>query len=73
MLPKLAHRHGLAANESKDLIDALAIQVELIEPQPIQESDLADANDLAVLGTRIAAQQVEQATVLITGDKALLA
>lgn len=73
VLPKLAHRHGLGASEIEDLIDALAMQVELVEPETIDEPDLADANDLPVLGTLIAAQQKGQATALITGDKALLA
>jgi putative PIN family toxin of toxin-antitoxin system len=73
VLPKLAHRHGLGANEIEDLIDALAIQVDLVEPEAIDEPDLADANDLPVLGTLVAAQREEQTTVLITGDKVLLA
>lgn len=65
VLPKLAHRHSFGANEVEDLIDALAIQVEMV--------DLTDVNDLPVLGTLIAAVQGDPATLLITGDKALLA
>jgi predicted nucleic acid-binding protein len=73
VLPKLAHRHGLGADEIDDLIDALAIQAELVAPEDAGLPGLADANDLPVLGTLIAAQQGGQASVLITGDKALLA
>jgi len=73
VLPKLAHRHGLGANEIDDLIDALAIQAELVEPEATGEPELADASDQPVLGTLIAALHGTQADVLITGDKALLA
>lgn len=73
VLPKLAHRHGLGANEVDDLIDVLAIQAELVKPETIDEPDLADANDLPVVGTLIAALRTGQADWLITGDKALLA
>ena len=73
VLPKLAHRHGLGLNEVDDLIDALAIQAELVEPEVVGMPGLTDANDLPVLGTLIAAQQGGQVSVLITGDKALLA
>jgi hypothetical protein len=34
-----------------DLIDALAIHAELVEPQVVRDSDLSDRNDLPVLGT----------------------
>ncbi len=73
VLPELAHRHSFGANEVEDLIDALAIQVEMVEPEAIDEPDLTDVNDLPVLGTLIAAVQGDPATLLITGDKALLA
>lgn len=73
VLPRLAHRHGLGAHEVEDLIEALAIQVEAVEPAALDDPDLVDTNDLPVLGTLVAAQREEQATVLITGDKALLA
>jgi len=73
VLPKLAHRHGLGANEIDDLIDALSIQAELVEPETVDEPALADANDQPVLGTLIAALHSGQAEVLITGDKGLLA
>jgi len=73
VLPKLAHRHGFNANEIDDLIDALSIQVELVEPAAVDEPELADPNDQPVLGTLIAALHGAQAEVLITGDPALLA
>jgi putative PIN family toxin of toxin-antitoxin system len=73
VLPKLAHRHGLSANEIDDLIDALSIQAELVEPEAVDEPELTDANDRPVLGTLIAALHGAQAEGLITGDKALLA
>ncbi|MDD1650200.1 MAG: putative toxin-antitoxin system toxin component, PIN family [Methylococcaceae bacterium] len=73
VLPKLAHRHGLGANDIDDLIDTLSIMAELIEPAAIDDPELADANDQPVLGTLIAALRSGQAQVLVTGDKALLA
>lgn len=73
VLPKLTHRHGLGANEIDDLIDALAIQAELVEPEELDEPALTDANDQPVLGTLIAVLRTGQADRLITGDKALLA
>lgn len=73
VLPKLAHRHGLSENEIDDLVDALSIQAELVEPEAANEPELADTNDQPVLGTLIAALHGAQAEVLITGDKALLA
>jgi putative PIN family toxin of toxin-antitoxin system len=72
-LPRLSHRHGLDQAASDDLIDALTILVELVEPQVVRDSDLSDRNDLPVLGTLLAALQLGSAQVLITGDKALLA
>lgn len=73
VLPKLAHRHGLGATEIDDLVDALAIQAELVEPEAMDEPALGDINDQPVLGTLIAARRTGQADFLITGDKALLA
>jgi putative PIN family toxin of toxin-antitoxin system len=73
VLPKLAHRHGLSADEIDDLIDALAIQADFVESEAIDDPKLTDANDQPVLGTLIAALRGAQADVLITGDKALLA
>src|SRR3972149_240936 len=49
VLPRLAHRHGLTLAEIDDLVDALSIQAEVIEPLPSAEPDLRDVNDLPVL------------------------
>ena len=73
VLPRLAHRHGLGPNDINDLIDALSIQAELVEPEAVSEPALADAADLPVLGTLLAALRSGQAQALIIGDKALLA
>lgn len=73
VLPKLAHRHGLGPAKIEDLIDALAIQAEMVEPEVVDDLDLGDATDQPVLGTLVAALRAVQADVLITGDKALLA
>ena len=73
VLPKLADRHGLDENDVNDLIDALSIMADLVEPETIDDPDLSDVNDQPVLGTLIAALRSRQAQVLITGDKALLA
>lgn len=73
VLPRLAHRHGLTEAEIDDLVDALSIQAEVIEPLPDVETDLRDINDQPVLGTFLAAIKTTGADYLITGDKDLLA
>lgn len=73
VLPRLAHRHGLTAAEIDDLVDALSIQAEVIEPLPGVEPDLRDIDDQPVLGTFLAAIKSSGADYLITGDKDLLA
>ena len=55
VLPRLAHRHGLSAHEIDDLIDALAIQAEVVEPEIVLDPELTDEYDQPVLGTLIAA------------------
>ncbi|MDN5848221.1 MAG: PIN domain-containing protein [Nitrococcus sp.] len=73
VLPSLAHRHGLGPNDIDDLIDALSIQADLVEPESVAEPGLTDAADQPVLGTLISALRNGQAQTLVTGDKALLA
>lgn len=73
VLPRLASRHGLSATEIDDLVDILAIQAAVIEPEPTSDPELRDANDLPVLGTLLAALTAGSADYLITGDKDLLA
>lgn len=73
VLPRLAHRHGLTLAEIDDLVDALSIQAEVIEPLPGVEPDLRDADDQPVLGTLLAALKTAEVNYLITGDKDLLA
>jgi putative PIN family toxin of toxin-antitoxin system len=72
VLPKLAHRHGLSPHEIDDLIDALSILAEVVEPEAIFETDLVDAGDLPILGTLVVAQRIGLVQALVTGDKALL-
>lgn len=73
VLPKLAHRHGLSAAEIEDLVDALSIQAEVIEPLATDAPALRDADDRPVLGTLLAALQGSGADYLVTGDRDLLA
>ena len=73
VLPRLVHRHGLTLTEIDDLVDALSIQAEIIEPQPSAEPNLRDVDDQPVLGTLLAALNASAADYLITGDKDLLA
>ncbi len=73
VLPRLAHRHGLSMAEIDDLVDALSIQAEVIEPLPVAEQDLRDVDDQPVLGTLLAALKTSGADYLLTGDKDLLA
>jgi putative PIN family toxin of toxin-antitoxin system len=72
VLPRLSHRHGLATAEIDDLIDALSIQAEIIDPLPAPEPVLRDVKDQPVLGTLVAAIESSGADYLITGDKDLL-
>lgn len=73
VLPRLAHRHGLTLAEIDDLVDALSIQAEVIEPLPGVEPDLRDADDQPVLGTLLAVLKTSGVNYLITSDKDLLA
>lgn len=73
VLPRLAHRHGLTATEIEDLVDALAIQAEVIEPLPDADPALRDVADQPILGTLLAALQGSRADYLVTGDHDLLA
>jgi putative PIN family toxin of toxin-antitoxin system len=66
VLLRLAHRHGLSAHEIDDLIDALSIPAELVDPDDVEEGELADAADLPVLGTLVAAQSLGLAKALVT-------
>lgn len=68
VLPRLRARHGLNDAEIADLVDCLAFEAELVEPDPSIEPALTDAFDQPVLGTLRSAH----ADALITGDKALL-
>ena len=72
VLPRLANRHGLTLTEIEDLVDAISIQAEIIEPVPCSEPDLRDVDDLPVLGTLLAALKTSGVDYLITGDKDLL-
>lgn len=73
VLPRLTQRHGLTLVEIDDLVDALSIQAEIIEPLPRLEPDLRDADDQPVLATLLAALNASSADYLVTGDKDLLA
>lgn len=69
VLPKLAHRHGMNAQEMADLVDILAFQADIVEPDNSLEPRLTDPMDQPVLNTWRAAQT----DYLLTGDKARLA
>lgn len=69
VLPRLRARHGLTNAEIADLVDCLAFEAELIEPDTELDAELTDAFDQPVLGTL----RSSAADALITGDKALLA
>lgn len=73
VLPRLAHRHALTLAEIDDLVDALSITAEVIEPLATVEPELRDVNDLPVLGTLLAALKTSGADYLVAGDKDLLA
>jgi putative PIN family toxin of toxin-antitoxin system len=73
VLPRLPNRHGLTLADIDDLVDALSIQAEIIEPLPSVESTLRDVDDQPVPGTLLAAIETSGADYLIIGDKDLLA
>lgn len=68
VLPRLNHRLKWEPTEFAELIDILAIEAELIEPEALESDVARDAADVPVLGTLMAAK----ADYLITGDKDLL-
>jgi putative PIN family toxin of toxin-antitoxin system len=72
VLPRLANRHGLTSAEIEDLVDALSLQAEIIEPLPVADPELRDIDDQPVLGTLLAALKISDVNYLITGDKDLL-
>lgn len=72
VLPRLEQRHGLTVGEVDDLVDALAIQADIIDPLPTTEPQLRDVADQPVLGTLLAALATSGADYLVTGDKDLL-
>ena len=69
VLPRLNHRLNWQPNDFADLIDILAIQADLVEPDRMSINTVRDAKDIPVLGTLLASK----ADYLITGDDDLLA
>lgn len=72
VLPRLRHRHGLVDQELDDLVDILSFQAELVVPHSVAATTIRDIDDLPVLGTFLAAQEMYAANYLVTGDKDLL-
>ena len=68
VLPRLNHRLKWEPNDFAELVDILAIEAELVEPEALESDIGRDAADAPVLGTLLAAT----ADYLITGDKDLL-
>ena len=64
VLPWLNHRLHSESADFADFIDLLAVQAELVDPEPLDGDAARDAKDVPVLGTLIAAK----ADYLITGD-----
>ncbi|MFM7631963.1 MAG: putative toxin-antitoxin system toxin component, PIN family [Betaproteobacteria bacterium] len=72
VLPRLSNRHGLSASEIDDLADILSLQVELIEPVRLGKKVCRDPDDVLILGTLVAAMNIDETICLLTGDKDLL-
>ena len=72
VLPRLSHRHALRTEEINELVDILSFQAEVVESINVPNEACQDPNDLAVIGTLLAATQGAGAANLITGDKDLL-
>ena len=68
VLPRLNRRLKWQPNDFADLIDILAIEADLVEPQQLKGTAARDAADVPVLGTLLAAN----ADYLVTGDADLL-
>ena len=58
--------------EINELVDILSLQAEVVEPMNVPNEACRDPNDLAVIGTLLAATQGVGVASLITGDKDLL-
>ncbi len=69
VLPRLNHRLKWQPSDFADLVDILALEAELVEPQSQNQRLPRDVNDVPVLGTFLAAK----AEYLVTGDNDLLA
>jgi putative PIN family toxin of toxin-antitoxin system len=73
VLPRLNHRLRLSEEDVLDLVDALALLADLVDPvleaEPVAPMLLGDPADVPVLGTLLASG----ADYLVTGDKDLLA
>ena len=69
VLPRLNHRLKWRKADFADLVDLLAIQADLVEPQALAAGAARDAADIPILGTLVAAN----ADYLVTGDGDLLA
>lgn len=72
VLPRLHHRHGLGALEIDELVDSLALQVDVLEPAVSELEEVRDPQDRPVLGTLIKARESCPDALLVTGDKDLL-
>jgi uncharacterized protein len=69
VLPRINQRLQWKPAEFGDYIDILAVQAQLVDPEPLDGDSARDAKDVPVLGTLLAAK----ADYLITGDDDLLA
>lgn len=69
VLPRMNHRLHWSPQDIQDYIDSLLFLVDLVEPEPMTDPRLRDADDQPVLATLVAAE----ARYLITGDRDLLA
>jgi putative PIN family toxin of toxin-antitoxin system len=73
VLARLTHRHHLTKNEIDDLVDSLALQMEILTPSPTHDPTLRDIDDQPVLAILLEAMRISKADYLITGDGDLLA
>lgn len=69
VLPRLNHRLNWQPEDFADLIEILAIEADVVEPQALAADAARDAADVPVLGTLLAGK----VDYLITGDDDLLA
>jgi len=68
VLPRFDRKLHWQAADYANVVDILTLRAEVVEPEPLDDGAVRDADDVPVLGTLLASK----ADYLITGDNDLL-